>query len=77
MRIRTPLIAVAGAALFAFVGAGTAQAHEHEHGREHGRGHHHGVVAAHRSVSGVVIKDDCGREKLVAFHVSESFAAIR
>ncbi|MYS83071.1 hypothetical protein [Embleya scabrispora] len=47
MRIRTSLIAVAGAALFAFVGAGTAQA----------GGHDDGIVVAHYSNSGVRFSD--------------------
>ncbi|MEU0938230.1 hypothetical protein [Embleya sp. NPDC005971] len=67
MRIRTSLIAIAGAALFAFVGAGTASA----------GGHGDGLVAGHRSSSGVHFSD-CGHhgDEFAVWNVSESFVAI-
>ncbi|GCD98138.1 hypothetical protein [Embleya hyalina] len=66
MRIRTTLVAVAGAALFAFAGAGTAQAHES------------GVEVDHTTVSGVLIANGCGHHggKLAAFHVEDTHVSI-
>ncbi|MFI1580207.1 hypothetical protein [Embleya sp. NPDC020630] len=66
MRIRTTLVAVAGAALFAFAGAGTAQAHES------------GVEVDHTTVSGVLIGHGCGHGgKVAAFHASHTHVSIR
>jgi hypothetical protein len=72
MRIRTSLIAVAGAALFAFAGAGTA------HAGGHG-GHDDGLVVGHRTSSGVKFSDDGDRHRgdgFAVWHVTESFVVI-
>ncbi|OPC79887.1 hypothetical protein B4N89_02060 [Embleya scabrispora] len=67
MRIRATLVAVAGATVFAFAGAGTAQAHEG------------GVEVDHTTASGVLIAHGhgCHGGKLAAFHLSRTHVSIR
>ncbi|MFJ8740554.1 hypothetical protein ACIRL2_14355 [Embleya sp. NPDC127516] len=68
MRLRTSLIAVAGAALFAFAGAGTAQAGDHDDG----------LVVGHHTSSGVKFSDGCGHHggDFAVWHSTNSFVAI-
>ncbi|WP_406279080.1 hypothetical protein [Embleya sp. NBC_00896] len=61
MRIRTTLIAVAGAALFAFAGAGTAQAYEHSD-----------FVLDHNTSAGAFLADGHGG-KIAAWSATNTF----